>query len=569
MQEENLIPINQVNFNIDAIAEKLFIGPQGRLVEKIQTFNNKYGNFSDGEIVKITKKFAFKPGTYDRIKEAHGKNILKYHMKPSSMWSLKDRITKFSYLDRHFWQEAIDIHNTMLNFRHDDILWQENTHYVEVFLEHLIERLNKEQVCINETFPNNKILITIDQNILDNEDRWHELRIIIDIKTKDINLNIIYQNRNVCEYNWGDIETRWTMPIWSFLNNWCEGGPQSEHGHRTQSNPWAKIIPKYKGLQHPYISRHHTWRTVTSDEWNTSTCTGDHQSNLIQAVWKLDLTALIILTRTWLSKYHIPNTNPLNRYWECIYGLPEGTDATFWTSRDNVTPTRLMLDCKFPSNYISNYNVVNSNEDNNPCDICQLRDGYSVSINKEKSLNYDPCLQAIHDYNGPLTESEAIKEACILHIMVCDHMRADQERFNAHGFNDILKTTDNLFPKDAELSNIYQIDNSFNLESEVLKINARYLAQDHESLLDNVFETNIFDSLIVKLSDLLGYDLGEVEDEWRDSSLEAIRAEITRVMLQEPLNNESNPGNTIIEESLTPEERSIRWAASRGSAINI
>ena len=49
----NLIDITEANLNIDEAAERIFLGPQGRLVEKIQIFNNRYGMWeNDEEVIK-------------------------------------------------------------------------------------------------------------------------------------------------------------------------------------------------------------------------------------------------------------------------------------------------------------------------------------------------------------------------------------------------------------------------------------------------------------------------------------------------------------------------------------
>ena len=80
----NLIPIEDAVINLNDVADKLKLGPQAELLEEIESFNNRYGG--NKEIIAINKKFGFKPGTYDKVKEAHGNSILRYCSKPSSMF---------------------------------------------------------------------------------------------------------------------------------------------------------------------------------------------------------------------------------------------------------------------------------------------------------------------------------------------------------------------------------------------------------------------------------------------------------------------------------------------------
>ena len=45
------------------------IGPQGNLLEKLDNFNEKYCHGEIEEPLRITKKWRWSPGTYDKVKE--------------------------------------------------------------------------------------------------------------------------------------------------------------------------------------------------------------------------------------------------------------------------------------------------------------------------------------------------------------------------------------------------------------------------------------------------------------------------------------------------------------------
>ena len=585
MADEQLVPIADVNINLPEVSERLFLGPQGALIERIEAFNTNYAYGQDA--IRITKNFSFKPGTYDRVKDAHGKYVLRYTQAPRSMWHLCDRISRYNYLNRMFWEEAQSIQQQMSSLKNGHACWQDNTQVVEDFWQIWIERLNNEMAEAREMFPNTEVNIYIDNNVLNNMDRWKEMNVIIEILTKDIQLDVIYQDHTICEYDWGHVATRWTVPIWKFLNNWCEGGPQRDNvmGYR---NPSGKIYPKYIGLSHPYISRHNRrWDSSIDPNpgWINGTCTGAHQSDLGNAVWKMDIMPLVVLTRTWLSKYHIPNTNPLNRIYNCIYGMPEVASVELWKHRSDMTPERAMSDCEWPYRY---RRILNSATDNlgrvtcetefdNPCNTCQFRDGYTWQ--SERSDNVDlikvrPCNYAIIEYVGPQTDEEAIKEACIIHMMVCEHMRLQEALMNEAGFTDLRLSEANRFPVDAELSNIYEVlGEEFHLEYHYQEILQNHCNQDYESLLDNIFGTRIFFELIEELvhtvygENFNDDDAVDMQEEWEGSTLQEIRNEIDRVQNRDAVRITNEYAQ--VEESLTTEERTIRWATSRGSAINI
>jgi len=86
--EEDLIPIQEAKLNLKEVANKLFIGPQGALMERIDNFNRAYGSSRIRDVIQITNKYHFKPGTYNRIKDAYCDYVLKFNMRPKSIWGL-------------------------------------------------------------------------------------------------------------------------------------------------------------------------------------------------------------------------------------------------------------------------------------------------------------------------------------------------------------------------------------------------------------------------------------------------------------------------------------------------
>ena len=64
--EENYLPFAEWLPNVNEIADRCYIGPQGQLMETINNFNSTYRRFfhnhATEDIISITKKFYLKPG---------------------------------------------------------------------------------------------------------------------------------------------------------------------------------------------------------------------------------------------------------------------------------------------------------------------------------------------------------------------------------------------------------------------------------------------------------------------------------------------------------------------------
>jgi len=103
MTERIITPINQVDIDIQEAADALFLGPQAELLEKVQTFNSRYNMYgSGGDVMQINRNYGFKPGVYDRIKEAYGNHCLGYRSKPKDIWSLQYRMDRDRWKQRTF-----------------------------------------------------------------------------------------------------------------------------------------------------------------------------------------------------------------------------------------------------------------------------------------------------------------------------------------------------------------------------------------------------------------------------------------------------------------------------------
>ena len=102
------------------------IGPQGNLIDKLDNFNAKF-MLPDGENpLKVTKKWRWAPGTYDRVKKAYTRKVMQWHRRPRHMHSIFDR--KRSWFENDMNRELNDIERYLIDARNDNAVWlDENT----------------------------------------------------------------------------------------------------------------------------------------------------------------------------------------------------------------------------------------------------------------------------------------------------------------------------------------------------------------------------------------------------------------------------------------------------------
>ena len=60
--------LEDINLDIEAMANNIYIGPQAQILERLETFNRRYSRYNIKPI-GITNKFYWKPGTYPILKE--------------------------------------------------------------------------------------------------------------------------------------------------------------------------------------------------------------------------------------------------------------------------------------------------------------------------------------------------------------------------------------------------------------------------------------------------------------------------------------------------------------------
>jgi len=438
----NLIPYEEWAPDVDEIAERCFIGPQGQLIEKIQHFNQRFTRHcSEDWVINTTKKYQLKPGTYKNIKEVYSNHINQFNMKPRGLVSLRDRISNNSWQARNFWNEVLDIENKMKALRLRGNGWVDNTDLVKEYVNGLSDKFTDQLNMINNTYPNIHIDLYIDTHGLENgiNNDMPSAKLIIVGIIKNPVLKVSYDNEIAAEIALPDISLIEELDIWRHINSFCireTTPPRDTYG--AVRNTYAYMKCQYD-LQHPFIHNTNHWnRHSRNTDWR-GICKGDHQTYWSNALWHLDLNAWAYYLNMWSQNYNIPTTNPLNKIWKCFIGLPEGFNPVVVVGAEprainNLSDTEKRAKrCDFPGRYLTylseTYNKYGLKDpedtvDNmtNHCTNCQLKDlGHCFPVNLELyPFNKEELDWSESEYHENLDDREFMIQQIMMHYTAKD-----------------------------------------------------------------------------------------------------------------------------------------------------
>ena len=149
MLEAHNVDIENFNYNVSELADNIFIGPQGELLESLERFNNRYS--AD---LGITKSFTFKPGVYDKIKEVHSNHILRYDMRPRGIKSIFDRMDQYRWRLSNFKKDLLNLEKQMIELRSNGMKWQDNSDQFVEELEALKSNILSSLTQARDMYPN-------------------------------------------------------------------------------------------------------------------------------------------------------------------------------------------------------------------------------------------------------------------------------------------------------------------------------------------------------------------------------------------------------------------------------
>ena len=330
------------------------IGPQGNLIDKVGTFNTKYILPSDIAPLKVTKKWRWAPGTYDRVKTAYTRKVLQWHRRPRHMYSIFDR--KRQWYENDMKRELNDIETYLINARRDNAVWLDEStdsgileqvtaefaYKIQKLYEIIESDYDSFEVHVaqkRELWPSNHYnltnsdgldladgvyIMTIDMPekpievtrdnavigtvpfpalslmIMVNIPRW----ISHSMSPQNINTNI-YNNRHQEYFN---ISVYYEVP-----HKWFTGNENDVE--MLGGSDWP--------IHHPFIQRS-GYNMDAFRPWNwRNICWGDYGNDIINSFMMMDWNAFFMFINQWLYHYEMTNANPLNNIRTSFLGIDD------------------------------------------------------------------------------------------------------------------------------------------------------------------------------------------------------------------------------------------------------
>ncbi|MAH43580.1 hypothetical protein CL614_07745 [archaeon] len=430
MKTEEMVDMFYPN-GLDDLANT--IGPQGNLLAKLDNFNHKYCYDGIEEPLRITKKWRWSPGTYDKVKVCYTRKIMQWHRRPRHMHSIFDRRREWYSNDMK--RELCEIENALIASRRENAVWlDENTD--DGILEQAIYEFTSRINELMATASLNDITTTFGQarrcDINNNIYRGYgatqredpntdlvEGLFIFTFEFKPKPLRITREGLDIGHIDFPPLTFciqisigKW---IWSILNPDLQ--PPSIYNSQhlifglNYDVPKDLIIPEAEGMilkserpiWHPFMNRPDRGPTFRQTDgrifsWQ-NICMGNHQDDIVRSWMRMDWHAFFYHLQEWLFKYEIINANPLNNIRFSFIGLDEDMntellDAVGYSGKWCAERLTCVFKDRLPGEVVLNPHkeVINFCDNIRKCSHRKKCDGYKLHMNelkKEESLDDD------------------------------------------------------------------------------------------------------------------------------------------------------------------------------------
>jgi hypothetical protein len=339
------ISLEEFNPDMQLIADAMYLGPQGEILSLLDNFNNSYTNFNGEHYpdrrpgldhLEITKKFRWKPGTYDKIKRIYEHYVLRWQVRPSNAQSIFDR--KRAYYETSIRNAIKNIEEILIEKRREGVVWSEDVQEVvddfATFKSDLENQLNTTKDYILSNNNQDYIECYIDQPDDPNlalEDQLKRTKLTLMFYFDKLDLNYRDRGGNIIQVIPGHpmairIQMNLLKLFNQFHNNKDWKKMKNSYGRRNNLVELrGKISPVNKSLHHPYIGRRYGHE---GDNWQ-NVCTGDLTTTIvdpsIQANWITTYHALSM----WLGEYICGYTGPLNPPNTMHLGVPKSWNSDY------------------------------------------------------------------------------------------------------------------------------------------------------------------------------------------------------------------------------------------------
>lgn len=346
------------NPNIQSLADRLLIGPQRELLERISNLNNRYGLN-----LNATRTYRWSPGYMDQIKDFMVDKYLQKHMKRKISTFFK-QIDDKSWMLNSFSRELNRIDDAMAEKRRTRAVFQDNSDIIEDRWEILHKIIVKETKKVTDTMEHLQFHVEII------ESEHHKLTLSLTWAFPEMDMNI-FVGQEYFPVEMGKVEVNITFDIDDLVTQLCNDGmvqfvtlgDDENCGVRftnlSRGSSYGRIAawyePKYIGghsrLHHPFISAYANDLRHIDGNGFTSTCLGDLTGRIWSELSEMDLLGATLTLQQWLTTFNARDTRPLNNVRQTFWGLPERLDNDTFL---NVYPMSAN-ECGYPDRDATRY----------------------------------------------------------------------------------------------------------------------------------------------------------------------------------------------------------------------
>ena len=332
------------------------IGPQGNLIDKLDNFNTKF-MLPDGENpLKVTKKWRWAPGTYDRVKKAYTRKVMQWHRRPRHMHSLFER--RRAYTENDMKRELLDIERYLINARRDSAVWLDDKtdngilEQVTAEFAYKIEQLYKMANAENDSFnahaaQNREVSYWYGRG---GRNDGHELEIadgkfILTINMPVKSIEVTREGISIGKVPFPALSLMIMIDVPRWISHSMSPQRLNERGDYQRyfnlsayyevpskwftgdENDTELLGGQHWPIFHPFIqsSGYHEdrfrpwgWRNV---------CWGSYGNEIINSFMAMDWNAFFLFIEKWLYQYEIIDANPLNNIRTSFLGIGADTST--------------------------------------------------------------------------------------------------------------------------------------------------------------------------------------------------------------------------------------------------
>ena len=338
------------NPHIQSLADRLLIGPQRELLEKVQRLNNRY-NLG----INVTRTYRWSPGYMDKIKDYMVNRYIQVGMK-------RKISTFFNQIDEKEWhynalkRDLNQIDDIMANKRRIRAVFQDNSDLIADRWEIFYEIIVRESKKVKETMDH----INFDVEIVRDEANNDAISFTWAFPEMDMN---IFVGNNYFPIEMGKVEVNVIFTIDELVMNLCNDGA-CQFGDDADGNPVVSLLnlansnsyskfggwyePKYIGgntaLYHPFITSYNSYSREIDGNGFKNTCLGDLTGRAWSDMCSLNLMGVTLTLMQWLTTFNARDTRPLNNIRQAYWGLPERVNHPDFLGVYGMSPS----ECKMP-----------------------------------------------------------------------------------------------------------------------------------------------------------------------------------------------------------------------------